>query len=170
MSSNSWQNLAAEQHPHALRPDLELMATEMPSRGSAAPLEVLLLGALAPTTATIMKEEEVVAAAAAAVVAEKVAAEALAVLHPGLATDVNATMTAMAAIRTMVGRTTATEGLPLPAQRRGSNPLERRQHTEAMLVAMLVVTLVALWARLRAWVDHLEPLASEHLLHLPLIT
>lgn len=168
--SNSWQNLAAERLLHALRPDLDLMATEMPSLGSAALLEVLLPGALATTTATITKAAVAAAAVEAEVEAEAEAEEPLAVLHPGLATDGNATMITMVAIPIMAGRTTATEGLPPPVQRPGSNPLERRLHTGAMLVATLVATLVALWGRLRVLVDHLELPASVHLLHLLLIT
>lgn len=142
------------------------MATEMPSHGSVVLPEDLPHGVLAPTTVTITK-----AAAAVVVVAvAMVAVEALAVLHRGLAIDVNATMTTKAAIPIMVGRTTVTEVPPLPVQRRGSNPLGRRLHTEAMLVVMLVATPVALWARLRVWVDHLGPLVLEHLLHQRLIT
>jgi hypothetical protein len=141
-----------------LRPDLDLTATEMPSLGSVALLEVLLPGALATTTATITKEAEEEA--------EAEVEEPLAVLHPGLVTDGSATMIIMVAIPIMAGRTTATEGLPPPVQRPGSNPLERRLHTGAMLVAILVATLVALWGRLLVLVDHLELPASVHLLHL----
>lgn len=150
----------------------------MPSLGSAALLEVPLLGAPATTTAIIMKAAAA-AAAEAAVVAVVVAegegegeGEAPVVLHPGLVTDVNATTTAMAVVTAiMAGKTTVTEALHLPVPRRGSNLLGRRLDTEAMPVVMLVATLVVLlWARLRVLVDHLELVVLEHLLHLLLTT
>lgn len=129
-----------------MRLDLDLTATEMLSHGSVALQEALPLGVLATTTATITRAEAVEAP--------------LVVLHLGLATDVNAITTTTAAIPTMAeDRTTATEPLPLPVQRHGSNLLERRLDTEGMLVAMLVATLVALlWARLLVSEPLLQPL------------
>lgn len=172
MSSNSWRNLAAVQHPHALKPDLELTGMGMPSHGSVVLLEGLPHGALATTTATITRVVVAVAVAAPVVVAMVEEEAVAAALHLGPATDVSATMTATVATTIMAVRAMVTEGPPLLVQRLGRQHPERRRDTEAMAAVTLVVaTLVALlWARPQVSVDHLELPAWEHPLPLPLIT
>lgn len=144
VTSNSWLNSAAGQHPLVSRPDLALTATAMPNHGSVDLQEDLLPGDPETTTATTTMVVE--AAAAARVVRRR-----------GLETDVSATMTTTAvtatteAVRTMAtarhhpARHLGTKlpvlkadmvALPRPARRRGSKPLAHRPLTVDILVVM----------------------------------
>lgn len=145
VTSNSWLNSAAEQHPLVSRPDLALTATAMPNHGSVDLQEDLLPGDPETTTATTT------------MVVEAAAAAARVVRRRGLETDVSGTMTITVVIATTEAvRTMATArhrparhlgtklpvlkadmvALPRPARRRGSKPLAHRPLTVDILVVM----------------------------------
>lgn len=157
VTSNSWLNSAAGQHPLVSRPDLALTAMAMPNHGSVDLQADLLPGDPETTTATTTM-----------VVEAEAEAEARVVPRRGLETDVSGTMTTTVVIATTAAvRTMATArhrparhlgtklpvlkadmvALPRPARPRGSKPLAHRP---------LMVDILVVMARLRV---------SERLLH-----